>query len=57
MLTVTFTSYLASGIVTRDMLPMIAIVAPAMLVPSLIGTRLYTSESARPLSARSCWAC
>lgn len=41
MLLVTMGIYLASGIVTRDMLPLFAVVAPAMLVPTLLGTRLY----------------
>lgn len=41
MLTVTMGSYLATGIVTADMLPLFAVVAPAMLVPALLGARLY----------------
>lgn len=41
MLMVTFISYLATGIATRQMLPLFAIVAPAMLIPSLLGARLY----------------
>lgn len=41
MLAVTFTTYLATGIATRDMVPLFAVVAPAMLVPSLLGARLY----------------
>ncbi|MFT3815575.1 MAG: sulfite exporter TauE/SafE family protein [Acidovorax sp.] len=45
MLMVTMATYLASGIVTRDMLPMFAIVAPAMLVPTLLGTRVYIGIS------------
>lgn len=45
MLMVTMGIYLATGIVTRDMLPMFAIVAPAMLVPTLLGTRLYIGIS------------
>lgn len=45
MLMVTMGTYLATGIVTRDMLPMFAIVAPAMLVPTLLGTRLYIGIS------------
>lgn len=31
--------------ITRDMLPMFAIVAPAMLIPTLIGTRVYIGIS------------
>jgi uncharacterized protein len=45
MLAVTFTSYLATGIATRQMVPLFAIVAPAMLVPSLLGARLYLGIS------------
>jgi uncharacterized protein len=41
MLTLTFASYLATGVVTRQMVPLFAIVAPAMLIPSLLGSRLY----------------
>jgi uncharacterized membrane protein YfcA len=44
-LTVTMGGYLATGIVTRQMLPMFAIVAPAMLLPTLLGTRLYIGIS------------
>jgi hypothetical protein len=45
MLLVTFGSYIATGIVTREMLPLFAIVAPAMLLPSLAGARLYLAIS------------
>ncbi|KAF1046310.1 sulfite exporter TauE/SafE family protein [Xylophilus sp.] len=45
MLAVTMAMYLASGVVTRAMLPSFAIVAPAMLVPSLLGARVYTGLS------------
>jgi uncharacterized protein len=41
MLTVTFITYLATGIATRQMVPLFTIVAPAMLVPALLGGRLY----------------
>ena len=41
MLLVTFGTYLATGLVTRDALPLLAIVVPAMLVPVLLGARLY----------------
>lgn len=41
MLLVTMVAYLATGIVTLEMLPMFAVVLPAMLVPTLLGTRLY----------------
>lgn len=45
MLAVTMAIYLATGIVTREMLPLFAIVAPAMLVPTLLGARLYVGIS------------
>lgn len=41
MLLVTAGTYLASGIVTRPMWPWLALVVPAMLIPSFIGTRVY----------------
>jgi len=45
MLLVTFGSYLATGIITTATLPYLAIVAPAMLIPSLLGARLYIGIS------------
>lgn len=45
MLAVTMGTYLATGLITRDMLPYFAVVGPAMLVPSLLGARLYTGIS------------
>jgi uncharacterized membrane protein YfcA len=45
MLLVTFASYLATGIARRDMIPLFAIIAPAMLIPSLLGARLYAGIS------------
>ncbi len=45
MLSVTMATYWGTGIVTRDMLPMFAIVAPAMLIPTVLGTRLYLGIS------------
>ncbi len=45
MLLVTMGVYLGSGMVTRQMLPYFAIVAPAMLVPTLLGARLYIGIS------------
>lgn len=45
MLAATMATYLATGVVTRQMLPLFAIVAPAMLVPTLLGTRLYIGIS------------
>jgi len=44
-LLVTMGVYLGTGIITRDMLPMFAIVAPAMLIPTLLGTRVYIGIS------------
>jgi len=45
MQAVTLATYIFSGIVTRKMLPMFGIVAPAMLIPTLLGTRLYLGIS------------
>lgn len=45
MLAVTMISYLATGLVTRPMLPMLAVVLPTMLVPTLLGTRAYVGIS------------
>jgi uncharacterized membrane protein YfcA len=45
MLLVTMGVYLGSGVVTVQMLPYFAIVAPAMLVPTLLGARLYLGIS------------
>lgn len=45
MLSATFVSYLASGVVTTAMVPHMAVVAPALLVPVLLGARLYTGIS------------
>ncbi|HEX2012471.1 MAG TPA: sulfite exporter TauE/SafE family protein [Roseateles sp.] len=44
-LSVTMLIYLARGIVTAEMLPLFAIVAPAMLLPTLLGARLYAGIS------------
>lgn len=38
-------TYMVTGIVTTAMLPMFAIVAPALLIPTLIGTRIYIGLS------------
>lgn len=40
-------TYVATGIVTTKMVPMFAIVAPAMLLPTLMGARLYVGISER----------
>jgi uncharacterized protein len=45
MLMVTFGTYVVTGIARRDMLPLFAIIAPAMLIPSLLGARLYAGIS------------
>ena len=45
VLAVTMASYLVAGQVTRPMLPLLALVAPALLVPALLGMRLYTRIS------------
>lgn len=45
MLAVTMGTYIATGLVQRDMLPLFAVVAPAMLVPSLLGAKLYVGIS------------
>ncbi|TWO69007.1 sulfite exporter TauE/SafE family protein [Caenimonas sedimenti] len=45
MQVVTFASYLATGIVDASMLPLFAVVAPAMLIPVLLGARLYIGIS------------
>jgi uncharacterized membrane protein YfcA len=44
-LAVTFLAYLATGIATVDMLPLLGLVIPAMLIPSMLGTRLYIGIS------------
>ena len=45
MLAVTMATYVGSGLVSRQMLPYFAIVAPAMLVPTLLGARVYIGVS------------
>jgi uncharacterized protein len=40
-LAATLVAYIASGAVTAEMWPQFAIVAPAMLLPSLLGARIY----------------
>ncbi|MBN8943398.1 MAG: sulfite exporter TauE/SafE family protein [Rhizobiales bacterium] len=40
-LAATMTAYVVTGTVTTEMLPLFAIVAPAMLIPTLLGARLY----------------
>jgi uncharacterized protein len=45
MLAVTLLVYVASGVITPSMLPMIGLVLPAMLVPALAGARVYVGLS------------
>ncbi|WP_157270239.1 sulfite exporter TauE/SafE family protein [Azohydromonas aeria] len=45
MLAMTFASYVAAGMVTPRMLPMFALVAAAVLVPVLLGARVYVGLS------------
>ncbi len=44
-LSMTMLGYALSGAITREMLPLFAVVAPALLIPSLIGARLYVGLS------------
>ncbi|MEZ2624954.1 sulfite exporter TauE/SafE family protein [Paenalcaligenes hominis] len=41
ILGVTMVTYLATGLVTTSVLPLLALVLPAMLIPTLLGTRIY----------------
>lgn len=45
MLSITFLSYLATGMVTRTMWPLLLLVVPVLLVPVLLGNRLYRGIS------------
>lgn len=45
MLSITMATYLGTGMITKDVLVMFAIVGPAMLIPTLLGTRLYIGIS------------
>ena len=45
VLAVTMASYLASGVVTRAMAPLLALVAPALLLPALLGMKVYVGIS------------
>lgn len=49
-LTVTMAGYLLAGAVTSDMLPKFAVVLPALVLPSLLGARIYVGLS--PLAFR-----
>ena len=45
MLALSMAGYLATGLVTRPMLPLMAVVAPALLLPALAGMKLYSRIS------------
>lgn len=45
MLAVTAAIYLSSGLLTWSMLPLLLTVLPAMLIPTLLGTRIYRGLS------------
>ncbi len=45
MQVVTFASYLGTGIIEARMLPLLAIVPPAVVIPVLLGTRVYVGIS------------
>lgn len=45
MLVVTFATYLGTGLIEPSMLPLLAIVPPAVLVPVLLGGRVYVGIS------------
>ncbi|VVE65026.1 permease [Pandoraea anapnoica] len=45
MLTVTMGAYLATGVVTKEAVPLFAIVGPAMLIPTFLGAKLYIGLS------------
>jgi uncharacterized membrane protein YfcA len=44
-LSVTFATYVSTGMVTASMWPLIAVVVPALLLPSMLGARLYVGLS------------
>jgi uncharacterized protein len=46
LLSVTMASYLAGGLVTPAVWPLLAVVAPALLLPALLGMRVYGRISA-----------
>lgn len=45
MLGVTLATYIGTGVISLATLPMLAIVVPAMLIPTLLGARLYIGIS------------
>ena len=38
-------AYIATGVVTREMVPLLPVVAAALLIPSLLGARVYVGLS------------
>ena len=44
-LAVTLAAYLATGVVTRAMWPMIAVVVPALMLPAMLGAKVYVGLS------------
>jgi len=45
MLAVTLASYAARGLITRPMWPLIAVVVPSLMLPSLLGAKIYVGIS------------
>jgi len=44
-LAITLAAYLATGVVTRAMWPMIAVVVPALMLPAMLGAKVYVGLS------------
>jgi uncharacterized membrane protein YfcA len=44
-LAITLAAYLATGVVTRAMWPMIAVVVPALMLPAVLGAKVYVGLS------------
>lgn len=51
LLAVTMASYMATGLVTAAMLPWMAVVAPALLLPALAGMKVYVGISPQAFRA------
>jgi uncharacterized membrane protein YfcA len=45
MLAATMATYIATGVVTTSLVPQFAVIAPALLIPSLLGARVYVGIS------------
>ena len=45
LLATTMAAYLATGVVTRPMLPLMGAVAPALVLPALLGMKIYVGIS------------